>query len=244
MPAKGVVNRQRVGEALITTARTHAHPVGERLQTHLAAVLDVGETLPDFILLQELLARYLETRLDALVASDALAHAGRQTASEARERRDRELGELYETIRALRAGFAGILGHAAAARLLGVRGVTARHALGLLCQARRVLQRLREPLPELTEGLPRVELHAAETADLIQPGVERLNAAAARAHYLRPGASTGYGPSSKVCEWYPLLPTSRARGLKIARPLCSRSRTCRKSNRGRQPNSSRARRLT
>ena len=39
MPAKGVVDRQRVAEGLIASARTHAQEVGERLQTNLGATV-------------------------------------------------------------------------------------------------------------------------------------------------------------------------------------------------------------
>lgn len=44
MPTQGVLDRQRVAEAILATARTHAHPVGERMQTNLAAV-PAGEAI-------------------------------------------------------------------------------------------------------------------------------------------------------------------------------------------------------
>lgn len=64
MPTQGVVNRHRVGKALIASARTHAQQVGKRLQQNLAAVLEDGETLP-VTHLQLLFARLLERRLEA-----------------------------------------------------------------------------------------------------------------------------------------------------------------------------------
>lgn len=75
MPSQGVVNRHRVASDILAAIRTHAQQVGDRLHTTLAEVLDDGETLPDLTQLQLLFARLLETRLDALVAADAAAHA-------------------------------------------------------------------------------------------------------------------------------------------------------------------------
>jgi len=45
MPTQGVLDRQRVAEAILAAARIHAHPVGERMQTNLAAAVAAGETL-------------------------------------------------------------------------------------------------------------------------------------------------------------------------------------------------------
>lgn len=179
MPFQGVVNRRRVGQALLATARTCAHDVGDRLATHLAAVLDDGETLPDVTHLQDLLARLLETRLDALVTADAAVRAVRRVAPETRAARDRALAELYCTVRDLRAGFAGLFGHDGGTLLLGVRGATAEYPPGLLSQARRVLERLREPLPELSDRVPGIEIECAEVADHLRPEVETLDRAVA-----------------------------------------------------------------
>lgn len=179
MPSQGVVNRRRVGQALIATARTCAHDVGDRLTTHLAAVLDDGETLPDFTHLQDLLVRLLETRLEALVAADTAARAVRRVAPETREARNRALAGLYRTVRDLRAGFAGLFGHDGGGRLLGVGGATAEYPPGLLSQARRVLERLREPLPELPDRVPGIEVECAAVADHLRPEVETLDRAVA-----------------------------------------------------------------
>jgi len=179
MPSQGVVNRRRVGQALLATARTCAHDVGDRLATHLAAVLEDGETLPDFTHLQDLLVRLLETRLDALATADAAARAARREAPETRAARDRAFSELYRTVRDLRAGFAGLFGHDGGGRLLGVRGATAEYPPGLLSQARRVLERLREPLPELPDRVPGIEVECAAVAEHLRPEVKTLARAVA-----------------------------------------------------------------
>ena len=176
---RGVVKRQRAGEALLATARTRAHELGDRLATHLAAVLDDGESLPDPTRLQTLLTRLLETRLEVLVTADAAARAHRDAVPEAREARDRAFDELYGSVRDLRAGFAGLFGHDDGGRLLGVRGWTAKNPLALLCQARRLLQRLREPLPELPEHVPGIEVECTRVAEHLRPEVESLNRAVA-----------------------------------------------------------------
>lgn len=176
---RGVVNRQRAGEALLAAARTRAHDLGDRLTPHLAAVLEDGETLPDPTRLQALLTRLLETRLDALVTADAAARACHDAVPGAREARDRAFDELYGTVRDLRAGFAGLFGHQGGARLLGVRGTTAESPLALLCQARRVLQRLRDPLPDLPDRVPGIEVECARVAEHLRPEVETLNRAVA-----------------------------------------------------------------
>lgn len=179
MPTQGVVNRRRVGQALLAAARTHAHDLGERLETHLAAVLEDGETLPDTTHLQTLLVRLLETRLDALVAADAAARAAHRATPEARQTRDRAFRDLYRAVSELRAGFSGVFGYDGAGRLLGVRGPTGQSPGPLLCQARRVLDRLRDPVPELPERIPGIEVECAEVAEHLRPGVESLSRAVA-----------------------------------------------------------------
>jgi len=193
MPSQGVIDRQRVGEAILAAARIHAHPVGERMQPNLAAVVQDGEVLSgelptdetDWIHLQRELVRHLEASLDALVTTDAEHLAGLAAVSEARDRRDRATSELYRSIRDLRAGTALFFGHDRTARLLGVRGSTARWPNALLRQARSVVEHLRHPQPELSgpELVPGLEFEPAPVADRLQTQMDRLDEALAEVAY-------------------------------------------------------------
>ena len=185
MPSQGVLDRQRVAEVILATARTHAHPVGNLMQTNLAAVVQNGEAcsgeIPDGLQLQLELACHLESSLDALVTIDAEHEAGLDTASEARDRRDCATSDLYGSVRDLRAGFALLFGHDRSARLLGVRGSTARWPNPLLRQARTVVEHLRRPQSELSgpELVPGLEFQAAPVADRLQTRMDRLDDALA-----------------------------------------------------------------
>jgi hypothetical protein len=145
MPTKGVVDRQRVAEGLIASARTHAQQVGERLQTHLAVVLDDGETLPDLTRLQLLFARLLEQSLDALVSADEDHLSELDDDLEVRQRRDKATAALRQEILDVRGLVRGVFGADWESQVLGLEGRTAQDPLALQRQAERVVERLRKP---------------------------------------------------------------------------------------------------
>jgi hypothetical protein len=183
MPTRGVLDRQRVAEAIVATARTYAHPVGKRMQTNLAGAVRAdgisSSELPQWIHLQLELARHLEACLDALVTADAEHLAELDAASEARGRRDHATSELYGSIRDLRSGFAEVFGYELGARLLGLRGTTARWPDALLRQARTVVEHLRRPRAGLLHQAPGIEVECAPVADRLEIRMGRLEAALA-----------------------------------------------------------------
>lgn len=155
MPSKGVLDRQRVGKALIATARTHAHSVGDRLQSKLAVDLPDGETPsqplpPELTRFQVVLARTLERRLDALVEADGTHLDVRRAVSLARDRRDEAAGALYRKIADLRAAARGAYGRGGLRELLVLDGPAPEGPFGL----RRWAERLIAVLAELPSELP------------------------------------------------------------------------------------------
>lgn len=103
MASKGVLDRQRIGRAIIHAARTHAHEVGQQLQENLQSLLAEQETSSDFITPQLELARYLEMRLEALVAADETHLEELDDDQEPRLLRDEAAAELYSTLVRIRA---------------------------------------------------------------------------------------------------------------------------------------------
>jgi len=66
MASKGVTDRQRVAKAIVAAARAHGQEVGERLQERLAPALEEGQSLPDLVGFQQVLANHLQPALDEL----------------------------------------------------------------------------------------------------------------------------------------------------------------------------------
>lgn len=144
MPSKGVLDRQRVGKALLAAARTHAHEVGERLQTKFAAVLEDGEAVPDIARLQLLQARLLEGRLEQLVDVDRQDRTEKIEHREPREGLRKASAGLRVYLRAVRKSFRAVYGRGSAKSLLGLTGRVPRDPEGLRLVAGEVQRRLRE----------------------------------------------------------------------------------------------------
>lgn len=169
-PSKGVLDRQRIGRAIIHAARTHAQQVGQRLQENLQGLVAEGETVSDFITPQLELARYLEMRLEALVAADETHLEELDDDQEPRSLRDEAAAALYSTLVRIRAAVKAAFGTVRGTKFLGVDGETSRDPLKLHRQASRALVRLRRPseeLPPLEMGGIALDLEGL--ADELQP---------------------------------------------------------------------------
>jgi len=180
MPSKGVLDRQRIGKAIIAAANTHAREVGDRLNESLAVIVAEGETLADFTTLELHLGRYLQMQLDALVAADEVHLEELDDDLDPRLRRDDAAEDLYRKLIEVREGLNAVFGSDQAGALIGIEGVTARDPLALHRQANRALERLRAP----DEGLPPqrlagLQLDTAALADELQPATDQLTQALA-----------------------------------------------------------------
>lgn len=193
MPTKGVMDRQRVGEALIAAARTHAQRVGERLQTKLATVLEDGAPLPDLTRFQLQLARMVEERLAGLVAADDSRDAELAEDPLTRRRRDEAAAAVREQILIIRRITCVALGPDQAAGALALRGPTAESPLLIMRQGTRLLETLRRrrgklPQPrihgvriEIAPAMAALRTHLAElSAALRDVEVERRQASRAK----------------------------------------------------------------
>lgn len=178
MPTKAVLDRQRLGESIVSSARTHAQAVGARLNQDLSVVLTEGESLPDFVDLQLQLARYLEMRTNALVAADEAHLQELDDDQDPRLRRDEATEALYRKLIEIRESLAGVLGAERAAAFVGIEGETTRDPLRLFRVASRILERLLSPEPELPP--PRVSgigLDPEQIAGDLQPATDDLRRA-------------------------------------------------------------------
>lgn len=177
MPTRGLIDRQRIGKDLLHAARTHAPQVGERLNRDLQGVVGEGETLVDFIDLQQHLARYLELRLEALEAAD---HAHLQELDDDREPRilrEAATSALYGKVVEVRELLRGVYGVERANALVGIDGPTSLDPLTLYDQAAGAVERLREPDPALPpQRLESLNLDRTGLAGELEPLVAELGA--------------------------------------------------------------------
>lgn len=177
MPTKALIDRQRIGRAILHAARTHAREVGERLNEALQVTVAEGETLADFVTLHHQLARYLEMRLEALEAAD---HAHLQELDDDREprlRREEATDALYTKLIEVREVLRGHFGAELAAALAGIDGSTPQNPLALHSQAVSALERLRDPEPDLPpQRFASIQLDRNALADELQPFVDELGA--------------------------------------------------------------------
>jgi hypothetical protein len=178
MPTQGVIDRQRVGQALIAAARTHAHDVGERLQKRFDEVLGDRASRLDVTELQLRLAGFVEKRLALLVAVDGARLAELADDSPARRRRDEALAALREQVVDLRRVVRGLLGSEREPEVLGFQGPTAESPLRLSQQAEILLETLREHRGELpAPRVSGVRLDLGPAAETLQTRLHELTAA-------------------------------------------------------------------
>lgn len=178
MASKGVVDRQRVGDAVIAAARTHAQQVGIALQEKLGEFTVEGEPAPNFVALQLMLARYLEDRLTRLVAADEIHLVELDDDQPPRLRRDEAAAELYTALVRIREVINAAFGSDLGTKLLGIDGATSNDPLILHRQSSRALARLRQPPMELPAvQLGGFNLDLQGLADELQPTNDELAAA-------------------------------------------------------------------
>jgi len=178
MPSKGVTDRQRVAKAIVAAARTHAQEVGERLQEVLAPAVQEGETLPDLVAFQNILAHHLEMRIAAIVAADEAHLVEQDDDLDPRRRRDQAAETLHSTLVRIRAALSGAFGRDTIRELAGLQQDTALEPVVLLRQANRVLERLREPFLGLPEAqLEGIQVDFGLLADQLQPDLDNLTRA-------------------------------------------------------------------
>lgn len=177
MRSKGALDRQRVAKTVIAAARVHAQEVGEQLRNQFATVTQDGESLPDFTLLQVQLARFLEMRLDALMAAEDRHRLELADDHDIRLRRDEESAAVQQQLVALREAVSAIYGSERVPQVLGLDGCTAQSPFGLLAQAQRVLGRLREPVTvePVSRLLPADQLDLSGAAERLQEHADALD---------------------------------------------------------------------
>ena len=178
MATQGLIDRQRVGRDILHATLTHAREVGERLNQSLQFTVEEGETLPDFITFQHQLARLLESRLNGLEEADNAHLQELDDDTQPRARRDQAVDALYAKLIEARELVKGLFGTNLANALMGIDGPTPQDPLRLHTEAREVLERLREPDPELPpRRLSSVLFDRNAVADELQPFVEALGEA-------------------------------------------------------------------
>lgn len=178
MATKGITDRQRVAKGISATARTHAQEVADRLQEVLTPALEEGESLPDLVGFQQILARYLEMRSDAIVAAEEEHLKEQHDDLEPRRRRDEAAASLVRTLVVIRQVLAGAFGSDTIPELVGLEGSTASEPVLLLRQANRVLQRLQQPLVDLpATRLDGIQVDFTALSAHLQPALDDLTRA-------------------------------------------------------------------
>lgn len=178
MPLKGVLDRQRISNAIVAAARTHAAEVAERLHQILAVALDEGDSLPDFEKLILQLARFLELRTETLIAADNAHFQETADDTDPRLRRDDAATNLYRTVIGIRNAVEAAFGSARAKELMGYEGDTPVDALALQRVGTALLATLRDAPPDvLPLRLEGIQLDLGSLAAQLQPALDELTAA-------------------------------------------------------------------
>lgn len=175
MSSKGVTDRQRVAKAIVAAVRSHGQEVGERLHEILSPALREGQTLPDLVDFQQLLAQHLEMRTAAIIAADEAHLLELDDDVDPRRRRDDAVAALSRTLVEIRESLSGAFGRDFIREIAGLQGETATEPVVLLRQASRVLERLREPALGLpTPQRQGVQVDFGALADRLQPALDNL----------------------------------------------------------------------
>lgn len=144
MPSKQVVDRQKSAQAVIAAGETNASLIAAELEKLLTPHLRKTEKIPDVDLLIDLVARYLGTSTDAMIAADEknlLELAGDDAA---RNDRDEAAAALYAAVGDLREWVTALFG-TAALRALGFSGPTPQEPAALSRFAGEVISALTSP---------------------------------------------------------------------------------------------------
>lgn len=150
MASKMVADRLKLRKIVVGAVTANAPEVTKVFTERLTPLLRIGETLPDFQLVQELLMRWVEQQMEVLVEKDD-ANLIELLDINPRDRRDRLAAEVYDEVVSLREIAVGLYGLDGARKLLGFSGATAEDPELLLRQANQAMVRLRSddvPTPE------------------------------------------------------------------------------------------------
>ncbi|HZF53798.1 MAG TPA: hypothetical protein VE093_34375 [Polyangiaceae bacterium] len=175
MPSKQVVDRQKSAQAVIAAGETNASLIAAELEKLLTPHLRKTEKIPDVDLLIDLVARYLGTSTDAMIAADEknlLELAGDDAA---RNDRDEAAAALYAAVGDLREWVTALFG-TAALRALGFSGPTPQEPVALSRFAGEVISALTSPkLPKPKR--PGVKWDPADTVAELKAARETLDLA-------------------------------------------------------------------
>jgi hypothetical protein len=130
MPSKLVVDRQKSAQAVIAAGETNASLIADELKKLLDPHLRKSEKLPDIDLLIDLVARYLGTSTDAMIAADEKNLLELADDDAIRDARDEAAAALYSTLGDLREWVTALFG-TAALRALGFSGPTPQEPVAL-----------------------------------------------------------------------------------------------------------------
>jgi hypothetical protein len=172
MPSKQVVDRQKSAQAVIAAGETNASLIADELEKLLSAHLRKSEKLPDIDLLIDLVARYLGTSTDAMIAADEKNLLELADDDAARNARDEAAASLYSAVGDLREWATALYG-TAALRTLGFSGPTPQEPVALSRFAGEIVSALtsgRLPKPKR----PGIKWDPAETVDEIKVAREAL----------------------------------------------------------------------
>lgn len=110
MASKQVIGRQKSASAVVAVGETQAHATGTALAAIFKPHLAKGESLPDFTLVIELVARVLDASQATMVAADAAHEAELGDDEPARKARDEAAAELSDKLVELREILTGVYG--------------------------------------------------------------------------------------------------------------------------------------
>ena len=178
MATKMVTDKSAEASFLGATASTFLREVSPPLAGSLSPLLAEGEILPDIPLLANLVVRFVESRLDRLIAADKANIDARANLLEPRLERDQASGLTSANLFGIRDICRGLYGRKLTARIIPDDRRIPQRPQALLHEAEHVLERLQDPdlaLPE--RKLFGVTVDAGELVKNFEPSVAELRSA-------------------------------------------------------------------
>lgn len=155
MASRMVSRRQKLRKVVAASVAAYATKAHQGLDGLLTPLLDEGETLPDFALVQELLLRLVRGREQEMLTADSTKLVDQGPEAVLMTRRDDLVSALYGRMVEIRRAVSGILGSEVIDEVMRITGSTSRDPEHLVRQVEQVIDHLRNPelsVPPLREA--------------------------------------------------------------------------------------------
>jgi len=145
MASRMVSRRQKLRKVVAASVAAYAAKAHQGLDKLLTPLLEEGETLPDFALVQELLLRLVRGREHEMLMADSIKLTDEGPEAILMGQRDELVAALYDRMVEIRRAVSGILGSQVIDEVMRITGATSRDPEHLVRQVEQVIGHLKNP---------------------------------------------------------------------------------------------------